>query len=202
MSAPSNYNNSFKVFSPSAKLLAAKEHTNQHIPRVPGKPTLLSKPLPNLGKKAIQLLRLSHDVLLVQSFLLCGLATNPGPAKLMCFSYQKTIRKNQGRTTCTSCQLLHHLKCLGSETFENNQTCVLCSVRGVPEVDKAQHQQDSQSPIHSAEHYQLPQKLMDPTRGLKIVHLNIRRLRGKSNNWGYWYRIAVVYASSLWMKPG
>ena len=146
MSAPCNSNYSFDVFSPSGKLLAAKEHTNRHIPRVPGKP-LPSRPLPNLGTESppIQVNRSLRDVLLVQSFLLCGLATNPVPAKLVCFSCHKTIRKNQGRGTCTSCQLPLHLKCLGSEFENNRETCVLCSVGGVPEVDEAQpDQQDSE----------------------------------------------------------
>ena len=63
-------------------------------------------------------------MLLVQSLLLCGLARNPSPAKLVCFSCQKTIRKNQGRESCSSCQL--------ANTLEETLKTIVCAICVVP----------------------------------------------------------------------
>lgn len=78
---------------------------------------------------------------MVQSFLLCDLATNPDPAKLACIPCQKTIKKNQGRASYSSCKLAYYLKCLGSD-FENNRLRNLCSTQGQPDPVASETNQD------------------------------------------------------------
>ena len=56
-------------------------------------------------------------------FCCVAVPRNPSPAKLVCFSCQKTIRKNQGRESCSSCQLANSLE----ETLKTI-VCAICVV--------------------------------------------------------------------------
>lgn len=93
--------------------------------------------------------------------LLAGdIMENPGPtiSRHTCPTCLKTIRKNQGYGTCSSCKSDHHLKCLGAD-LERSQSCHLCS-------------RVILSPNSSQVSYNLPDNLNHALnlRGLKIIH--------------------------------
>ena len=79
-------------------------------------------------QRAKHFVRLTRDLLLINTILLCGdILSNPGPGKTQCGTCLKIIRRNQGQVSCLVCNLPHHFKCLGA-SFENNNTCTLCTV--------------------------------------------------------------------------
>ena len=71
----------------------AKEHSVPFAVRMCKTTTSPSWKLSSVRVKATKLLRLSRDVLMVQLFLMCGLATNPGPVKLPAFRVRKPSGK-------------------------------------------------------------------------------------------------------------
>ena len=82
------------------------------------------------SSRCLLLSHLTNDALLMNYLLLCGdVAMNPGLArtKATCGTCLKTFQKNQGFAHCSSCTIVHHLKCLGAN-FELDQICKPCSV--------------------------------------------------------------------------
>jgi hypothetical protein len=130
-----------------------------------------------------RLIKFGKQVALVNLLLLCNdIALNPGPvtSKLVCPVCCKTIRKNQGRLNCLSCKVSHHLKC-SSENFESIRTCCLCTV---PSASKSLNGSVSETFLEetlAAGSLQGNLKDIVCTRGLKILHLNVRSLNGKLN---------------------
>lgn len=96
---------------------------------------------------------------------------NPGPTAgaLICPWCDKSIRRNQARSHCTSCELDFYLKCLGAE-YDQTGCSHLCSFLL---HDLAQPEDSSSDELF------LPAKLCDISkrRGFKIVHQNIISLR-------------------------
>ena len=56
--------------------------------------------------------------------------SGPAVCALICSSCNKTIRRNQTRLQCVSCELNYQLKCLGAD-YDLSGSCHLCSTRTV-----------------------------------------------------------------------
>lgn len=127
----------------------------------------------NIQQRAAYFVRLTRDFMLVNTLLLCGdILSNPGPGKTQCATCLKTIRRNQGQATCSVCNFTHHLKCL-SASFEDNKTCLMCSVPPAGSISNDSLVSDLQ--------YEAPLELLEvlKCRGMRFIHQNIRSLRGK-----------------------
>ena len=116
---------------------------------------------------------LTRKVILVNMLLLCNdISLNPGPSRLSCILCAKNIRENQASIQCRSCHRDFHLKCIGSE-FDESHICNLCSVPAGKDTDSTRDKDN--------EERLLPKILKDmsKTRGMKLIHQNVRSLTGK-----------------------
>ena len=107
--------------------------------------------------------------------LLCGdIETCPGPA-IKCGSCMKTVRKNQSRICCTSCKLLHHIKCMDDETEALCRSCLSKSFEVEDHTEELTTENQQQ--------YKLPELTeLLARKGLKILHQNIRGLLAHKQN--------------------
>ena len=122
------------------------------------------------GLVCIRTINLVEKLIFVNILLLCNdVSLNPGPASLACPKCLKTIKKTQSQLQCVHCDKFFHLRCLGSE-YESLRMCSLCST--VP-LNESVGSDDSQCFLPDI------LKNMTETRGLKIVHQNIRSLPNK-----------------------
>ena len=122
------------------------------------------------GLVCIRTINLIEKLVFVNILLLCNdVSLNPGPASLACPKCLKTIKKTQSQLQCVHCDKFFHLRCLGSE-YESLRMCSLCST--VP-LNESVGSDDSQCFLPDI------LKNMTETRGLKIVHQNIRSLLNK-----------------------
>ena len=117
----------------------------------------------------------NSSAVMVLLILLCGdIETCPGPA-IKCGFCMKAIKKNQSRICCTSCNLLHHIKCVDNESEALCRSCLSKSFEVEDHTEEARTENKHQ--------HELPEltELLE-RKGLKILHQNIRGLSAHKQN--------------------
>ena len=124
---------------------------------------LLVRPIRNSSAVMVLLIRLCGDI-----------ETCPGPA-IKCGFCMKVIRKNQSRICCTSCNLLHHIKCVDNVSEALCRSCLSKPFEVEDHTEEARTENENQ--------HELPEltELLE-RKGLKILHQNIGGLLAHKQN--------------------